>query len=283
MPTSLSWLAWLTWVRAGSISRTTPNNVPRIFTSETVVVSRGLVVEKAAQAKVAAPGEMLAGLDSTALPTLHGYLRVYGKPTAEMVMVGPDDDPLLAAWQYGSGRAVAYTSDFSNRWGREWIEWQQFPTFAGQLARWTMKSQSKATLQPRLKQTAGIRRFELEVWDRDEKFINGLDLIAHLQGPKGMASAHVMQQSAPGRYALELPNVAAGRYYVSVSRAGSAEATAGASADSSAADEVLAQARTFGCLSRTRVSFSTAARITARCEPSQARRKVLLWRLRIST
>lgn len=223
-----------------------PNNVPRIFTSETVVVSRGLVVEKAAQAKFAAPGEMLAGLDSTALPTLHGYLRVYGKPTAEMVMVGPGDDPLLAAWQYGSGRAVAYTSDFSNRWGREWIAWQQFPMFAAQLARWTMKSQSKATLQPRLKQTAGIRRFELDVWDRDEKFINGLELIAHLQGPKGMASAHVMQQSAPGRYALELPNVAAGRYYVSVSRAGSAAATPGASADSSAADEVLAQARTFG-------------------------------------
>jgi Ca-activated chloride channel homolog len=215
-----------------------PNNVPRIFTSETVVVSRGLVVEKQARLKLASPNEMLAGLRASDIPPLHGYLRVYGKPAAQTLLTGPENDPLLAAWQYGSGRTVAYASDFSNRWGRDWIAWKQFPAFAAQMARWTMRRQTHTLLQPRLRTEGPTRRFELEVWDRDESFINGLNLVAHVQGPKANASTHVMRQAAPGRYALDLPNAVPGRYYVSVKRE--------ASATDVVEENVLGDARTFG-------------------------------------
>ena len=35
----------------------------------------------------------------------------------------PRDDPLLAQWQYGLGRSVAWTSDSTGRWAKNWVGW----------------------------------------------------------------------------------------------------------------------------------------------------------------
>ena len=50
-----------------------------------------------------------------------------------------DKDPLLVSWRYGLGRVMAFTSDLSGSWGKEWVSWQGFPQWASQLARDTMR------------------------------------------------------------------------------------------------------------------------------------------------
>ena len=61
-----------------------------------------------------------AGIDG-GFPSLLGYNGTTAKPAAQTVLVTARDDPLLAQWQYGLGRSVAWTSDSTGRWAKSWI------------------------------------------------------------------------------------------------------------------------------------------------------------------
>ena len=52
----------------------------------------------------------------TATPPLYGYVGA-SQATAQTPLVTHLGDPLLATWQYGCGRSVAWTSDATGRWG----------------------------------------------------------------------------------------------------------------------------------------------------------------------
>ena len=194
-----------------------PRNVPRIFTSETLVVARDLVVEQPTRALLAWPGELAAGFGPDAFPPLAGYQRAFAKPAAQVILASPDRDPLLAAWRHGLGKAVAFTSDLSDRWGREWVAWPEFGRFVGQMARWTMRRSGSETFEPRFRVERGRAAMRVDVLDRDERFVNGLDLRATLHGPDRATRRLRLEQVAPGRYQGSFPVTQDGRYYVSLS------------------------------------------------------------------
>ncbi len=95
--------------------------VPRIFTAETILVSRGLIEEQPFQPVPQAEHELLRGLDMAQAPNLYGYVVTYGKPAAEMLLVTPKSDPLLAVQRYGLGRTAAFTSDLSRALGQRLV------------------------------------------------------------------------------------------------------------------------------------------------------------------
>ncbi|NMA95994.1 MAG: hypothetical protein GX974_08135 [Clostridiales bacterium] len=55
------------------------------------------------------------------LPNLDGYLTTTAKPRADVAIVSDEDDPILASWQYGLGKVVAFTSDFEGKWSKDFI------------------------------------------------------------------------------------------------------------------------------------------------------------------
>lgn len=46
-----------------------------------------------------------------------------------MLRIGPEQDPLLASWRVGLGRAAAWTSDANPRWSQLWIGWDGYVEF----------------------------------------------------------------------------------------------------------------------------------------------------------
>ena len=48
-----------------------------------------------------------------------GYLATSAKGAAQTVLVSENRDPILATWQYGLGKATAFTSDATGRWARD--------------------------------------------------------------------------------------------------------------------------------------------------------------------
>ncbi|HEX6002495.1 MAG TPA: VWA domain-containing protein, partial [Burkholderiales bacterium] len=67
-----------------------PANVPRIFTSETLAIARDLVVEGDIQPRRLHAGELIDGFD--AFPALTGYQRTFAKPSAQVALLGRDED-----------------------------------------------------------------------------------------------------------------------------------------------------------------------------------------------
>ena len=65
---------------------------------------------------------MLAGIDRVQNST--GYIATSEKELAQTYIHSHEDHPILAGWNYGLGRSVAFTSDVKPGWGAAWIEWE---------------------------------------------------------------------------------------------------------------------------------------------------------------
>lgn len=193
-----------------------PRNVPRIFTSETMTITRDLIVEGDIRARRAYAGELIAGFGADAFPVLGGYQRTYAKPAAQVLLAGRGDDPLLVSWRYGLGKAVAFTSDLSGRWGRRWVEWPAFGRFVSQMARWTMRRSGTESFVPQFQWRGQRGEMSVDVLDRDDRFINGLKLEASVVDPSRLARRVELEQIAPGRYRGELWVPRAGRYTITL-------------------------------------------------------------------
>ena len=194
-----------------------PNNIPTIFTSETKIISKKTVTEKTMQPVVKLSNEMLQGLVSVKLPAIYGQVLTYPKPGSEL-LIETEQGPLLAAWQYGLGRSVAFTSDLSNRWGKDWIKWKHYGKFTSQMVKWAQRKETPARFLAAIDSSGEKGNFRVDVTTDQNRFVNHLELNTNVMLPSGNHQTFAMEQIAPGRYAGTFPAEEIGAYYFSVYR-----------------------------------------------------------------
>lgn len=69
-------------------------------------------------------------------PALLGYNRLTARPEATVIATARAD-PLLSAWTYGQGRAVAFASDCGPHWAPPaFVEWDGYATLWQNIANW---------------------------------------------------------------------------------------------------------------------------------------------------
>lgn len=192
-----------------------PATIPRIFTEETSLVSRAYLVEREFTPQRVNPSPILAGIAS--VPRLLGYVGTSPRSTAQTVLVSDLGDPILATWQYGLGKAVAFTSDASGRWGRQWVQWDGFPTFWAQAVSYITGERSASPLTIRVDQQAQSARLVVDAQTEAGEYLNNYALQANLVGPDGDVEALALQQVAPGRYVAPFIPGAPGAYLIHVS------------------------------------------------------------------
>jgi Mg-chelatase subunit ChlD len=176
-----------------------PQTIPQIFTTETLLISRDLLIEKPVTASIVTATGALKGIAPYHLPALRGYVLTYPKPRAELLMRA-DKDPLLASWRYGLGRVMAFTSDLSGRWGKEWVAWSVFPQWASQISRDTMRKVLDGKLRVDFHAAGETVKVVTDLVSQDGKFLNHLKLKATIAVPNDTSLQRALQQSAPGRY-----------------------------------------------------------------------------------
>ena len=116
-----------------------PANVPQIFTKETMQASRSAIKEDLYAVAPVSEHPMLTGYEEAEFPMILGYVMTRMKPTAHMILAAESGDPLLAAGQFGLGTGVAFTADLTDRWGSEWLSWDNFGPFWAQVIRGALK------------------------------------------------------------------------------------------------------------------------------------------------
>ena len=205
------------WGGGRTYATVDPRNIPRIFMTETLLASRGLIVESRFLPRAVAALEPLTGIDPASLPPLLGFVLTYPKQGATRVLDALHDAPLLATWRYGLGRAAAFTSDLSGRWGRAWVTWESFPRFAAQLVRWLEPPASAEILHPAVAVHHGAGTIAVDAWDALGAFVNGLEVSAVVAGPLRDRREVALPQTGPGRYEGAFSAGAAGDYVATVS------------------------------------------------------------------
>src|SRR5258708_3734684 len=118
---------------------TSANDLPQIFIKETAVILKSAIYEDPFKPQLRSSSELVRGIGATEYPTLLGYVATTPKPRAETPLWTDKGDPLLAHWQYGLGRAVAFTSDAKAKWGKLWLNWDKFRQFWSQIEQWSLR------------------------------------------------------------------------------------------------------------------------------------------------
>lgn len=173
-------------------------NLPQIFTQETTSIQRTYLVEERFFPTLVNASPILSGIRQT--PPLYGYVGASPKATAQVILETHLGDPLLASWQYGLGRAVAWTSDATGRWAGEWVRWNGFPAFWAQMVRWTIRQGAESNVETVVTLEGSEASVTVDTRRADGDFFNDLEMTANVVAPDGAVSQLTLQQTAPGRY-----------------------------------------------------------------------------------
>jgi hypothetical protein len=153
------------------------------------------------------------------MPQLLGYVATTAKDTAQKVLVSDLGDPILASWQYGLGRAVAFTSDATGRWARDWQAWEQFAAFWAQTVRSAIRDRAPSSLEVSVQNLGGAAQITLDAQSQAGVYLDGYHAQVRLVGPGGAAQAVDLQQVAPGEYTGLFQAAQPGSYMLNVTAA----------------------------------------------------------------
>lgn len=198
-------------------------NLPQIFTQETTAIQRNYLVEDRFFGERVGRSPILNGI--RAIPPLFGYVATQPKDAGQVILQTPKGDPLLAVWQYGLGRAAAWTSDATGRWASEWVPWEGFPVFWAQAVRWTISQGRNSALESVVTLDEAGARLVVDARGADDQLLNSLTLEANVVAPGGDVSNVTLQQIGPGRYTADFQPQEEGAYLIRVAGAAQDEET----------------------------------------------------------
>ena len=171
-----------------------PRQLPAIYIKESRRVSQSFLFEQKFQPKLVVRDGPTDGLPSN-LPELHGFIRTTLKPSplAQMLIEGPNTFdqrfPILATWQYGLGRAAAFTSDARSLppnkpfWDRDWAESPIYLQVWEQTIAWALRGSESDRLAITTEYREGKVFVVVEARDENNRPITDLIVEAKVSAP----------------------------------------------------------------------------------------------------
>lgn len=191
-------------------------DIPRIMAKETSIAIGATTVQGHVQPQLVSPSPILRGIVPAELPQLQTYAVTTPKDAAETILMSPSGDPLLASWQYGAGRTVAWTSAVSDDWASDWKSWPDLTKFWGQTLRYAMGSPIEPGLSVSVDTEANVSKVKVDAVTEDGNFIDLANVEATAVSPSGKAIAYPVRQNAPGRYETTIGTEETGAYELRV-------------------------------------------------------------------
>lgn len=193
-----------------------PSQLPQIFLKEAMVILKSAIFEDPFKPVLTDSSGILRGFAAGELPTLRGYVSTTPKARAEVPLLSDKGDPVLAHWQYGLGRAVAFTSDAKAKWAQDWMGWPKYRQFWSQVAQWALRRIDTADFNTEVSVENGEGVLSVEALDTQGNYRNFLNLQGVVVSPKGQKQTVRLKQTGPGRYEARFPTREVGAYLINL-------------------------------------------------------------------
>lgn len=190
--------------------------LPAVFAQETVLAARSAINEIPFRPSVSSQSPVLRGVNFGEAPNLTGYVVTIPKGRAQVLLTGPEGDPLLASWSIGVGRAGVFTSDFKDRWGQAWTGWAGGERLFGQLGRDLARHADNPRVRLEADTSGGELRLRASVTDERGRSESLRRLIATVTAPDGSATRVPLDAVGAGLYSATLPAGRPGAYVASL-------------------------------------------------------------------
>ena len=188
------------------------NQLPKILADE-VRQTQKYMIQKAFQPIISEKGSaIMAGIFR--LPRLHGYIATSEKEYSQVYIRSHQEHPILATWYYGFGKSAAFTSDVKPGWAAEWIEWEQFGKFWGQVVNWAAPvHEDSRDFDLDVSHRGGIGRVVIDIANAEATSgVQRFDV--RVAPPKGAGEIVEMQREKPTRFSGEFSIGETGVYLV---------------------------------------------------------------------
>jgi hypothetical protein len=126
-------------------------------------------------------------------------------------------DPLVAYWNHGLGKSMAFTSDLGGRWGKPWVAWSGYQPFWTRAIRWMMRPPTAQDLLVSTSVDGDVGRVQVSAFTPEGEPRDFLRSSATLMRPDGSVEVLDLQQTAPGQYVASFDAREEGAYLASVS------------------------------------------------------------------
>ncbi len=214
-----------------------PKSIPAIYIQETRTVSQSFIVESRFTPKLLSSSGPTDRIQAP-LPPLFGFVRTSMKqsPLVNMDIEGPSTFeqkyPILATWQYGLGKAVAFTSDARSRpqrstWDQEWAGSEMYKKFWEQTVGWSLRGVETGKLTVSTEYRDGMVRVTVDARDDRNRPLTDLRIKGAVTTPNGTNDAKSpdlkFEQKAGGSYEAEFKAEEAGSYFINAQAIRSSE------------------------------------------------------------
>ncbi|HEX7063663.1 MAG TPA: VWA domain-containing protein [Bacillales bacterium] len=184
------------------------SSIPTIFSRETALITRTYIVDDPFYPK------LVNGYDwsrhfSGGVPQMNAYIATSPKGRAQQILVSAKNDPVLARWQYGLGKTVAWTSDLTGKWSGEWPVWKNWVPLWNEIVTWSFPQYEQDAYN--VAQTMNGNQVKLEVTSAGS---GTKPLQASLVDQEGRAIDFSFRVKAPGTYEGTFTAEQAGVYYL---------------------------------------------------------------------
>jgi len=164
--------------------------------------------------RLAAVSQVLRGIKPNDLPSLTGYAFARPKAGADVllyVLAREKKDPVLAAWQYGLGRVVAFTASPDDD-AETWVGWEGFGKFWSQLVHWAVREQTPWDFALDVHRADGQVTLALHTFGDIDDGVLVARLFVNPDTPRDVP----LVPRAPREFTGRLPAVPPGRYPLTI-------------------------------------------------------------------
>jgi len=121
------------------------NDLPRLFAQDTFIVARSAFVDEPTAQRTSGSLFTIAGRQFNGIPPIGGYNLTYLRNGASAAVLTDDEHhaPVVAAWQAGSGRVLAYTGEIDGEFTGALAKWPAAGDYYTSLVRWTAGARSQ--------------------------------------------------------------------------------------------------------------------------------------------
>jgi uncharacterized membrane protein len=182
-------------------------DVPQIFIKETRQALKPWIIEGQIAPRLASLADVIPGVPLDSFPALTGYVATTPRAAADVVLKSPQGDPLLATWQYGLGRVLAWTSDAQGRWSGDLLRWPSANRFFGDIVHASLPQPGDPALQVET-HTQGDRSHILVTAPALPGASMTLSAVTPDLGDTGLT----LSPTGPGRFEGDLPTDQVGSY-----------------------------------------------------------------------
>jgi uncharacterized membrane protein len=181
-----------------------PENVPQIFTRETMQASRSAIKEDLYEPASVTEHPIMAGFESAAFPPVLGYVMARPKPTSQVLLAVESGDPLLAVGRFGLGTGVAFTGDLTERWGSEWLAWQGCGKFWAQVFRGVLRKEESVGIETNSSRERGRWDIDVRATDDAGRALSAVPWTGHALDDSGKEFPVSIEESGIGRYRVRV-------------------------------------------------------------------------------